>query len=402
MMRANGDGHRHGEQQRRVEKDYRAKLPTWRQPLFGYVAVLPLFFVAVLITLSIWQMRTYLILPGAFFSVILMLIALLWGIGPTILMLILALGCIDYLFIAPRENWIPASWLDTLQLGFCGVAGLLLIAITLQRERARMKAFVADELEALNQAKDHFLSIASHELKTPVTAIRAQAQLALQRLLKQKEEGLKTEQLLQSLQAIDEQTGRLTTLMNDLLDVNRIQTGQVPLKRQPSHLNEICQKVVEQQSLLSERRIILDTPAFPIEIAGDGDRLMQALTNVLSNAIKYSPQERPVEVSVSQNTEHARVQVRDYGAGISKEHLPHIFETFYRTPDVQASSVRGFGLGLAIAKEIVELHKGRIWCESEPDQGSTFFLELPLKWEDAPLASSRRSRWESLRCRRHG
>ena len=233
MMRANGDGHRHGEQQRRVEKDYRAKLPTWRQPLFGYVAVLPLFFVGVLITLSIWQMRTYLILPGALFSVMLMLIALLWGIGPTILMLILVLGCIDYLFIAPRENWIPASWLDTLQLVFCGVAGLLLIAITIQREHARMRAFVADELEALNQTKDHFLSIASHELKTPVTAIRAQAQLALQRLLKQKEEGLKTEMLLLSLQAIDEQTGRLTTLMNDLLDVNRIQTGQVPLKRQP-------------------------------------------------------------------------------------------------------------------------------------------------------------------------
>ena len=176
----------------------------------------------------------------------------------------------------------------------------------------------------------------------------------------------------------------------------------VPLKRQPSHLNEICQKAVEQQLLLSERRIILNTPAFPIEIAVDRDRLTQAFTNVLSNAIKYSPQERPVEVSASQNTEHAHVQVRDYGAGISKEHLPHIFETFYRTPDVQASPVRGFGLGLAIAKEIVELHKGRIWCESEPGQGSTFFIELPLKWEDAPLVSSRRSCWESLRNWRHG
>ncbi len=367
------------ESQTQVGKDYRATLPKWRQPLFGYVAVLPLFFVAVIITLSIRQIQTSLILPDAFFSVILMLVAFLWGIGPTVFMLILVLGCIDYLFIAPRENWTVASWLDTLQLVFCGLTGLLLIAIITQREHARMKAFVADKWKALSQTKDRFLAIASHELKTPVTIIRAQAQLARRSLVKQKEKGLNTEVLLQSLQGIDEQTGRLTTLINDLLDVNRLQTGEVTLKRQPSNLNEICQKAVEQQVLLTKRQIPLDIPPLPIEIAVDSNRLAQVITNVLGNAIKYSPEERPVEISVSQNTKHALVQVRDYGDGISKEHLPHIFEMFYRTPNMRASSTRGFGLGLAIAKEIVELHNGRIWCESEQGQGSTFFIELPLK-----------------------
>jgi signal transduction histidine kinase len=293
----------------------------------------------------------------------------------------LVIGCLDY-FIAPRGYWLPANWLDGLQLLLSGIVGLLLIWVTAQREGAHMKALVAKEdLGATNQMKDRFVAMASHELRTPVTTIRVQTQFMLRRLSKQKETVPDKEFLIRSLQRINEQTERLTTLIVDLLDRNRIHTDRVMLNRRSHDLNELCQKVIEDQSLLTERQIVLDMPALPIEVYVDPDRLTQVIINVVSNALKYSLEGSSVEVSTSQDARHALVQVRDYGHGIAKDDLSRIFETFYRTTDAQASCASGLGLGLAIAKEIVELHEGRMWCESELGQGSTFFVELPLRNE---------------------
>ncbi len=372
-------------QRTRANEHNGVKLPKWRHPAFGYIAIFPL----VAVTAYIWQMQTGLVLPGAFLSLALVLVASLWGAWPAIVMLILVIGCLDY-FIAPRGYWLPADWLGALQLVLSGIVGLLLVWVTAQRERAHMKALVAkeesqtyaEELGTMNQMKDRFVSIASHELRTPVTTIRVQTQFMLRRLSKQKETGSDKEFLVRSLQRIDEQTERLTTLIVDLLDKNRTHTGRITLNRRSHDLNEICQKVIEDQRLLTERQIVLDLSALPIEVYVDSDRLAQVIINVVSNALKYSPEASPVEVSTSQDAKHALMQVRDYGHGIAKDDLPRIFETFYRTPDAQASCASGLGLGLAIAKEIVELHEGRIGCESELGQGSTFFVELPLGNEE--------------------
>jgi signal transduction histidine kinase len=366
----------------RVDGHHEVKLPKWRHPAFGYLAMLPFFAV----TVSIWRMQTGLVLPGAFLALALVLVAFLWGAWPAIVMLILLIGCLNY-FIASPGYWLPSNWLDALQLLFCTIVGLLLIWITVGRERARMKALVverelrayAEELGTTNQMKDRFISVASHELKTPVTTIRVQTQFMLRRLSKRKEAGLDKEFLVRSLQRIDEQTGRLTTLITDLLDANRMSTARVMLNRQSCDLVEICRKVIEDQCLLTERQIVLDIPALPIEVYVDPGRVTQVLINIVSNALKYSPEDSLVEVSVSQDAKHALMRVHDYGHGIAKDNLPRIFETFYRTTDAQASCASGFGLGLAIAKEIVELHEGRIWCESELGKGSTFFVELPLR-----------------------
>lgn len=368
-------------QQRQTHKHSKTERPKWHHAAFGYLAILPLFAV----TTYIWQLQMGLIFSGAFSSLALVLIAFLWGAWPAIVMLILLISCLNY-SISPSGNLFPVRWQDALQLLLSTTIGLLLIWITVEREGVRTKALAAQEelqahakeLETTNQIKDRFISVASHELKTPVTTIRVQTQFMLRRLAKQKEREIDKEFLIRSLQRIDEQTGRLTTLIMDLLDTNRVQTDKVVLNRQSCDLNEICQKVIEDQRLLTERLITLDAPTLPIEVYVDPDRIAQVLINVVSNALKYSPSSSQVEVSVGLDTKHALIQVRDHGHGIAKDDLQRIFETFYRTTDAQESCASGFGLGLAIAKEIVELHEGRIWCESELGQGSTFFVELPL------------------------
>jgi signal transduction histidine kinase len=358
----------------------------WRHPAFGYIAIFPL----IAVTMYIWQMQTGLVLPGAFLSLALVLVASFWGAWPAIVMLILVIGCLDY-FMTPRRYWLPADWQGALQLLLSGVVGLLLIWFIARRERAHIKALIAKEetqahaeaLGEMNQMKDRFVSIASHELKTPVTTIRVQTQFILRRLSKQKELGPDKEFLVRSLQRINEQTERLTTLIVDLLEKNKTPTDKITLNRRSHDLNEICQKVIEDQRLLTERQIVLNLSDSPIEAYVDSDRLAQVIINLVGNALKYSPEtSSPVEVSTSQDAKHVLIQVRDYGHGIAKDDLPRIFEIFYRTPDAQTSCASGLGLGLAIAKEIVELHEGRIWCESEVGQGSTFFVELPLGNEE--------------------
>ncbi|MBV9227670.1 MAG: HAMP domain-containing histidine kinase [Chloroflexi bacterium] len=370
----------------RTDEHRKSRRPKWRRPVFGYLAMLPL----VAVTISIWQMRTGRIVLGAFVALALMLVAFLWGVWPAMVMLIVFLGCLDYVIASPRDWWFPVNWLDALQLVLGAMIGLLLIWITVQWEGARTRALAAEEelrvhaekLETTIQMKDRFISVASHELKTPVTTIRVQAQFILRRLSKQKRTEIDEEFLIRSLQRIDEQTGRLTTLITDLLDTNKIPTDKVMLEKQPCDLNEICRKVIEDQRMLTGRSITLDAPALPIDLYVDPGRITQVLINVVSNAVKYSPKRSRVEVSIEREDKHALIRVRDYGHGIAKDDLPRIFETFYRTAEAQESCTSGFGLGLAITKEIVELHGGRIWCESELGQGSTFFVELPLDKEE--------------------
>jgi signal transduction histidine kinase len=375
------DGVAFAQQRVRANERRGIKLPRWRHQSFGYLAMFPL----VAVTMYLWQMHLGLFLPGAFLSLALVLIAFLWGAWPATVMLILAIGCLDYLIVPPGDL-LPTSWMDGSQLLLTGVVGLLLIWLMAWQECARLKALVAqeealarvNELEVMNQMKDRFISMASHELKTPITTIRVQAQFMQRRLSQQKDARIDNEFLMRSLQRIDEQTARLTMLIMDLLDRNERGNDRVILNRKMHDLCEMCQKVIEDQRLLTGREIVLHVPVLPIEASVDADRLSQVIINVVGNALKYSPKGSVVEVSVSQSAGSMLMQVRDQGSGIAKEDLPRIFEMFYRTPDAQASHASGFGLGLAITKEIIELHGGRIWCESELGRGSTFFIELPL------------------------
>ncbi len=377
-----------------LRKRYVATIPRWRRPLVGYFASILLVGGALLGT---WLLRTILVslsFPDALFILSVLLVALFWGVGPAIFALILSTFVLDYFFLAPVEQLDFTTWNGVAQVLPYVIAGLVIALITGQRERARWKSLAteqelqayADELEEANhqlkdtdQLKDRFLSIASHELKTPITSIRGQAQLAIRRLAKQKDASPEIAGMHTTLEKINEQTTRLTTLIDELLDVSSIRAGKVELHKREFELVALCQGIVEDQQLLTGRSIVVTSETPTITIVADRDRLSQVVTNLLTNAVKYSPEESEVLLRLSQSDTQACIEVQDFGKGIAEKQLPHIFDTFYRTPDAQASSKFGLGLGLAICKDIVERHGGRIWVESKVGKGSTFFVELPKK-----------------------
>lgn len=377
-----------------LRKQYVAQKPLWRRPIIGYVFSFPIVGLALGCTLFLRHFLQHLYFPSSFMLLAVLGVALLWGVGPSLFAIFLSCLTLDYFFIAPFDTLSFYTRQDTLQLLPFVVSGLIVALITAQRERARLSVLAteqelqerAEELEEANQKlqetnnlKDRFISIASHELKTPITTIRGQAQLVLRRLAKQRECSPEMDGMHSSLVKINEQTGRLTMLIDELLEVSSLRAGKAQLKKKEYDIIAICRGVAEDQCLLTERQVLVEAPDTPIKMLIDGDRVAQVLVNLVSNAIKYSPEEYPVEVVISKVDRGALIQVCDHGKGIARDQQAHIFETFYRTPDAQSSAKFGLGLGLAISKDIVERHNGRIWCESEPGKGSTFFVELPLK-----------------------
>ena len=234
------------------------------------------------------------------------------------------------------------------------------------------------ELESANQMKDKFLSIASHELRTPITVIRAHAQMIERNIAKRPDVSSDLSTLITSLKIIDEQTRRLSVLVDNLLDPNSNRDGKMQLRRELRDLAALCREVVEEQRLLSGRLIELELPPEPVILCLDHQRMSQVVINIVSNALKYSPADLPVKVQVDQRDNVAVLQVSDAGPGIAADQQTRIFEPFYRTLEAQGSSKRGLGLGLAICKDIVEQHDGRIRCDSCVGKGSTFVVELPL------------------------
>jgi signal transduction histidine kinase len=372
----------------------------WRQPFVGYLCVFPLLAITLLLTLAIKQVVTDFAYPSSVWMLAVVVVALIWGVGPTLLMIVLGLISLDLLFILPADRLSMTRWPNIIQQLPYIIAGLGVAVITSQLDRSRRRAQIvgqhlqeyADELEdtnqqlaeanrrleEANQMKDRFLSITSHELKTPVTAILGQSQLLQRRLTKQKEPVVEVAKVKPTLESIDGQTRRLTGLIDELLDVSRIQVGKVTLNKQIEDINKICQTVVEDQRLVSGREIQLSVPSTPVELLVDSQRLTQIMINLVGNAVKYSSAPAPIEVAVRMEGDHVLFAVRDYGRGMSREQVERIFEMFYRAPEAESSKTQGLGLGLAIVKDLVERHEGRIWCESEEGKGSNFFVELPL------------------------
>jgi signal transduction histidine kinase len=353
--------------------------------IVGLLSVLPLLAVTVLLTLGLQHVVNDFILEDGILVLAFSIAALWWGWGPGLLLMFLGMLVLDLFFIVPYEPSNLMAWPNVLQLLPFALVGVVIGILSLQRDKgwvktrvyARELAVARQELEDEARLKDRFLSMTSHELKTPVTSILMQSQL-LQRRLKRQSTTTGTASVLQALEKIDERTRFLTRMIDELLDLSRMQSHKITLERQPYDMNILCQEVVEDQRLTTGRTIQFHASVTPATIYGDGRRLVQVLSNLVSNAIKYSPLASPIEVSVHQDAQHVIVQVRDYGQGIAQDQLDHIFEPFYRTPEAQSSATGGLGLGLAITKQIVDLHEGRIWCTSEKGCGSTFFLAMPI------------------------
>lgn len=232
------------------------------------------------------------------------------------------------------------------------------------------------KLEEALIARDQFLSIASHELKTPLTSLKLQAQLTLRTLAQGKE--IAQDRLMTQSHQTSDLVGRLTRLIDDMLDVSRIRTGKLILDRSSHDLGDIVREVVFRMSVLFEAAG-LALPSIHAEknLCGDWDRfrLEQVIGNLLTNAIRYG-RGNPIEIQLKRKDDFAIISVKDHGYGIAQGDLQRIFGRFERA--INSSEVSGLGLGLFISKEIVESHGGTIWVQSEVGKGSTFFAALPL------------------------
>ncbi|MES2456151.1 MAG: ATP-binding protein [Bacteroidota bacterium] len=218
------------------------------------------------------------------------------------------------------------------------------------------------------QQKDEFLSIASHELKTPLTGIKAFTQLMRR--------STDLERTATYIEKSTDNIHRLEKLINDLLDVTKINAGKLSYDLQPFNFSQMLKDCVESAQLTTSHQIIL-TQTEDLTITGDRLRLEQVINNFLSNAIKYSPDGKEVIVKSDLAGDALIVSVQDFGIGIQEQHVQRLFDRYYRI-DNSAMRFEGLGLGLFISSEILKRHMGTFWIESEPGKGSTFYFRLPL------------------------
>lgn len=230
------------------------------------------------------------------------------------------------------------------------------------------------ELTRLERQKDEFLGIASHELKTPLTALKGLTELTHRTIAKA---GLPE---ARSLELMKQAIARMERLIRDFLDISRIEEDRLALRLEQYNLADLCLQTVEEQQAVSHRPVQVVVPDGSVEVEIDTERIRQVLLNLLSNALKYSRNNSPVTLTLSIETQWAVVSVHDEGVGIPAEALPHLFERFYRVASthVQSGSEDGFGLGLYICQTIITRHHGQIGVQSVPGQGATFWFKLPL------------------------
>lgn len=231
------------------------------------------------------------------------------------------------------------------------------------------------EMKEHEQVKNDFIGMASHELKTPITSIKAYIQLLLN-IYKNKVED---EFLMKSLTTVNKQINKLTRLITDLLDVSKMESGRLSLNSEPFLLNDLLKETIDEvQHTATQHDIVYVPTSQQYTINADRDRIAQVITNFLTNAIKYSPESDRVDVEVSSTDNEVRIAVKDYGIGIKPEEQPKIFNRFYRVEGRNEQTFSGFGIGLYVAAEIVKRHNGNVWVESEKDNGSTFYFTLPV------------------------
>ncbi|MEJ5963619.1 PAS domain S-box protein [Pedobacter immunditicola] len=229
------------------------------------------------------------------------------------------------------------------------------------------------EHKALQNQKDNFIGIASHELKTPVTSLKGYAQV-LERILKKK--GHETE--ADMMRKMDAQLNRLTSLIGDLLDVTKINAGKLQFNNQVFELQPMVSELMQDLQRSTEKHLLVENFKPTGKTYADKERIEQVIINFLTNAIKYSPNPSKIIVHIEQRNNEIIVCVEDFGIGISSEDSMKVFEQFYRVSGAMQHTFPGLGLGLYISAEIIRRVGGRIWVESKQKEGSCFYFSLPV------------------------
>jgi PAS domain S-box-containing protein len=231
---------------------------------------------------------------------------------------------------------------------------------------------ITDQKE-LEARKDDFINMASHELKTPITSMKIYIEFLLQKL-----KGNKDSRTLKTLHSIGYQTDRLEDIVNNLLDVSRLQTGKLHFSKEKFNLIELVRETMESLQGATKQQTLMMEGSRALTVFADKFRIYQVITNLITNAIKYSYPDSTIKIKVRKTDNKAVVSVQDFGIGIDADQQKKVFERLYQVTNDTKKTFPGFGMGLYISEQIIKRHKGRIWVESEKGKGSTFFFSLPL------------------------
>ena len=233
-------------------------------------------------------------------------------------------------------------------------------------------------LKELDKMKSDFVSNVSHELRTPLTSIKGSVDNMLDGLT-----GSLNEKQIRYLNRIKSNTDRLSRLINDLLDLSRIESGRVEVRPTTLPLTALAEEVAEHmKALAAEKLIRIEVPSSDpsVTVWADRDKVTQVLMNLIGNAVKFTPQDGKVTVALEKNgNDYIQISVADTGPGILPEEQNKIFSKFYQVANIDKQKPKGSGLGLAISKALVEMHGGKIWMDSEVGRGSTFYFTLPAQ-----------------------
>jgi PAS domain S-box-containing protein len=287
----------------------------------------------------------------------------------------------------PRADQMPLAYAistgkSTIDKEFVIKRGLKFIYVNVNASAIRnkhRKIIAAAEIvtditpqKEMENRKDDFLNMASHELKTPITSLKLYVDLLLRKFPDSKDPNI-----LKTLHNIKTQTNRLHKLVDDLLDVSRLQTGKLTFEKEIFRVDELVKESVEEYHAITDHKLILKrSPA--LSVCADRFRIYQVLTNLMNNAVKYSPNGKPITLNVLHDGPNAIICVQDHGIGIEKLQQKKIFDRLYQVEDNTVKTYPGFGMGLYISREIVKRHGGRMWVESEKGKGSAFYFSLPL------------------------
>lgn len=223
------------------------------------------------------------------------------------------------------------------------------------------------------QRKSDFIGMVSHELKTPLTSLNAMVQLAQQKLRKNNDTFLAS-----VMENATRQLRKMTTMINGFLNVSRLEAGKIHIDKQPFTLDDLAREVIEELLLVGTTHRIAMHDGPKIKVTADRDKIGSVISNLLNNAVKYSPRDTNITVACQTKDGFAVLSVQDEGIGIRSEDAARLFERYYRVQDNGFRHVSGFGIGLYLSAEIVAHHGGNIWVESQPGKGSTFYFSLPL------------------------
>ena len=237
------------------------------------------------------------------------------------------------------------------------------------------------KLKELNKMKADFVASVSHELRNPLTTVKGYLDL-----ISEGEAGPVTKQQLNYLDIIDESSGRLLNLINDLLTLSKIESASLKMNKRQISLNDVLTeiaKIMEPEAKQKGVRLLVRLGKDLPLIEADSDRLDQVVINLVSNAIKFTPKGGAIEICSEDKSDALVASVKDTGPGIRLKDQKRLFDKFFRSQQTIVQNVKGTGLGLAIAKGIIDQHQGKIWVQSEPDKGSTFYFSLPIKKKSA-------------------